>query len=218
MAKRPLDLPANIAIADSQAFLNKEFAGRQLIGVDEAGRGPLAGPVVAACVVWDDSKPLPEILRDSKKLSEKKRELLYEPIKEHALAWGIGVATPQEIDDVNILQATFLSMKRALDQIELKKEALVFVDGNQLIPLVKEEQYTVVKGDDKLGCIAAASILAKVYRDHLMDEYHEKHPQYQWNKNRGYGSVAHRLAMVEFGSTEHHRKTFKYKIPEVKSK
>ena len=180
--------------------------GYQIIcGVDEAGRGPLAGPVCAAAVILPRGLEIPG-LTDSKKLSDKKRRELYPVIKEQAVAYGIGFASEQEIDEINILQATFLAMQRALDQLSVKPD-LALIDGN------REKDFgvpvkTVIKGDSLSANIAAASILAKVTRDNLMVEIAEKHPQYGFEIHKGYGTKAHYAALREFGASPIHRMTF----------
>lgn len=176
-----------------------------ICGVDEAGRGPLAGPVCAAAVILPKHAELPG-LTDSKKLTDKKRRELYPLIMEQAVAYGIGFATEQEIDEINILQATFLAMQRALDQLTVKPD-LTLIDGN------REKDFglpvkTVVKGDSLSANIAAASILAKVTRDNLMVEMAAKYPQYGFEIHKGYGTKAHYAALREFGASPIHRMTF----------
>ena len=178
---------------------------RVICGVDEAGRGPLAGPVCAAAVILPKDLELPG-LTDSKKLTDKKRRELFPLIQEQAIAYGIGFATEQEIDEINILQATFLAMQRALDQLDLKPD-LALIDGN------REKDFgvpvkTVVKGDSLSANIAAASILAKVTRDNLMKELAETYPQYGFEIHKGYGTKAHYAALREFGPSPIHRMTF----------
>ena len=176
-----------------------------ICGVDEAGRGPLAGPVCAAAVILPPNAEIPG-LNDSKKLTDKKRRELFPLIQEQALAYGIGFATEQEIDEMNILQATFLAMQRALDQLTVKPD-LALIDGN------REKDFglpvkTVVKGDSLSANIAAASILAKVTRDNLMQEMAETYPQYGFDIHKGYGTKAHYAALREFGPSPIHRMTF----------
>jgi len=176
-----------------------------ICGVDEAGRGPLAGPVCAAAVILPKDLELPG-LTDSKKLTDKKRRELFPLIQEHAIAYGIGMATEQEIDEINILQATFLAMQRALDQLSVKPD-LALIDGN------REKDFgvpvkTVVKGDSLSANIAAASILAKVTRDNLMTELAETYPQYSFEIHKGYGTKAHYAALTEHGPSPIHRMTF----------
>ena len=176
-----------------------------ICGVDEAGRGPLAGPVCAAAVILPEHLELPG-LTDSKKLTDKKRRELFPLIQEQAVAFGIGFASEQEIDERNILQATFLAMQRALDQLKVKPD-LALIDGN------REKDFglpvkTVVKGDSLSANIAAASILAKVTRDNLMQEMALRYPQYGFEIHKGYGTKAHYSALREFGACPIHRTTF----------
>ena len=176
-----------------------------ICGVDEAGRGPLAGPVCAAAVILPDHLEIPG-LNDSKKLTDKKRRELMPIIKEQALAWGIAFASEQEIDEINILQATFLAMQRALDQLQLRPE-LALIDGN------REKDFglpvkTVIHGDSLSANIAAASVLAKVTRDDLMISMAEKYPQYGFEIHKGYGTKAHYAALEEFGPCPIHRQSF----------
>lgn len=175
-------------------------------GCDEAGRGCLAGAVYAAAVILPKDYEN-EMLNDSKKLSEKKRYLLREQIERDALAWAVGVVSPQEIDEINILNASFLAMHRALDQLKLRPEALL-IDGNRFKPYHDTPHTTVVKGDGKYMSIAAASILAKTYRDDYMMRLHEEYPQYHWDSNKGYPSKAHRLAIREYGASPYHRMSY----------
>ena len=178
----------------------------QLIcGVDEAGRGPLAGPVCAAAVILPANLEIPG-LTDSKKLTDKKRRELFPLIKEQAIAYGIGFASEQEIDEINILQATFLAMQRAMDQLSVKPD-LALIDGNRQKDFGIPAK-TVVKGDSLSASIAAASILAKVTRDNLMMEEAEKYPQYKFDIHKGYGTKAHYEALREFGPSPIHRMTF----------
>ena len=176
-------------------------------GCDEAGRGCLAGSVYAAAVI------LPEdyvnvALNDSKQLSPKRRYELRAEIERDAVAWAVGVVTPEEIDGINILNASILAMHRALDQLAVRPEAII-VDGNRFKPYRFIPYTTVVKGDGKYLSIAAASILAKTYRDDYMDRIALEHPQYDWNVNKGYPTRKHREAIAEYGITPYHRKTFK---------
>lgn len=174
-------------------------------GVDEAGRGPLAGPVCAAAVILPEKYDLPG-LNDSKKLSPKARDILYGRILETAVAWGVGWADEREIDEINILQATFRAMSRAFDGLSLKPD-YAFVDGNQVPPLSLPVR-CVVGGDGKYDCIAAASILAKVSRDRLMLEYDARYPGYGFARHKGYGTKAHYAALAELGPCPIHRITF----------
>lgn len=178
-------------------------------GIDEAGRGPLAGPVCAAAVLLPEGLVI-DGLNDSKKLSEKKRELLFPVIEENALAFGIGFADEKEIDKINILQATFLAMRRAFDAMQRRCD-YVLVDGNRMPPMPVPGE-TVVKGDAKSPSIAAASILAKVSRDRVMLEYAKQYPEYQFEKHKGYGTKAHVKALRAFGPSPIHRRTFLKKI------
>lgn len=178
---------------------------RFICGVDEAGRGPLAGPVCAAAVILPAGLEIPG-LNDSKKLTDKKRRELMPIIKEQAIAWGIAFADEKEIDEINILQATYAAMKRAIDQLAVKPD-LALVDGNRAgdfgLPVK-----TVVKGDSLSASIAAASILAKVTRDDLMLQLAEEYPQYGFEIHKGYGTKAHYAALTEHGPSPIHRMTF----------
>lgn len=180
-----------------------------IIGVDEAGRGPLAGPVVAAAVIIDKYLDEFELINDSKKLSEKKREKLFDTILENCKV-GVGIATVEEIDSLNILNANFLAMRRALEDLE--EEGFVLVDGNHLIREYKGEQEFVIKGDGKSLSVAAASIIAKVTRDKIMEKVSEEYPQYEFSKHKGYGTKVHREKILEFGPSPVHRKSFLKKI------
>ena len=174
-------------------------------GIDEVGRGPLAGPVVAGAVILPkDCEIL--YLNDSKKLSEKKRELLYDEIMEKAVATGIGVISPARIDEINILQATYEAMRMAISN--LKVQPSVLLNDAVTIPLVEIPQVPIIKGDAKSVSIAAASIIAKVTRDHMMVEYEEIYPGYSFASNKGYGSAQHIAALKELGPTPIHRRTF----------
>lgn len=180
--------------------------GIQLIcGVDEAGRGPLAGPVCAAAVILPPHVDIPG-LNDSKKLTDKRRRELFPIIKEQAIAYGIGLASHEEIDQINILQATYLAMERALEQLAVKPE-LALIDGNRAKDFGLPVQ-TVVKGDSLSASIAAASVLAKVTRDDLMLEAAKEHPQYQFDIHKGYGTKAHYEALRAHGPSPIHRMTF----------
>lgn len=180
--------------------------GYQVIcGVDEAGRGPLAGPVCAAAVILPPHLELPG-LDDSKKLSDKRRRELFPQIKEQAIAYGIAFASEAEIDEINILQATFLAMERAMAQLSVKPD-LALIDGNRQKDFGLPVQ-TVVHGDSRSASIAAASILAKVTRDDYMLELHEKYPQYGFDVHKGYGTRRHYDALREFGASPAHRESF----------
>lgn len=180
-----------------------------ICGVDEAGRGPLAGPVYAAAVILPSDCVI-EGLNDSKKLTEKKREALFDEIKEKALAYGIASADEKEIDEINILNATFLAMKRAIDSLSVKPD-LALIDGNQK-PHTDIEEVTVIKGDAKSMSIAAASVLAKVSRDRYMLEMAEKYPQYEFARHKGYGTKLHYEKIARYGVCDIHRRTFLKKI------
>lgn len=180
-------------------------------GVDEAGRGPLAGPVYAAAVILPDG--LEEMgINDSKKMTEKKREALFDIITENATAYGIGFATEKEIDEINILNATFLAMRRAVEAMGVKPD-LVLVDGNRK-PNTGYEEMTLVKGDAKSISISAASILAKVSRDRYMKELAERHPEYKFEQHKGYGTKLHYEMIEQYGILPDHRRSFLKKILE----
>ena len=190
---------------------NAVNAGYKIVcGIDEAGRGPLAGPVYAAAVILPLGLDI-DGLNDSKKISEKKREQLFDVICEKAVDYSIGIATEQEIDEINILNATFLAMHRAVEGLKIKPD-YALIDGNQYpkIPFVMEE--TVVKGDAKVMSIAAASILAKVSRDRFMLEKSKEFPQYQFEKHKGYGTKLHYEMLKEYGPSPIHRMTFLKKL------
>jgi ribonuclease HII len=175
-----------------------------IIGVDEVGRGPLAGPVISAAIVLNKEK-IPEGINDSKKLSKKKREVINEElISQHNFA--IGIASVEEIDKINILQASLLAMKRAVLNLNIKPQTIL-VDGNKL-PDLEYNMYPIIKGDNKSISIAAASIIAKVYRDKLMQDLSLQYPGYYWEKNSGYGTKQHLLALDNLGVTPIHRKSF----------
>ncbi len=185
-------------------------SGFQIVcGIDEAGRGPLCGPVCAAAVILPDNCVI-EGLNDSKKISEKKRELLFDIIKETAVSYGIAMASAAEIDEINILQATFLAMRRAVAQLEPQPD-FALIDGNQKPGLPCTEE-TIVKGDAKCMSIAAASILAKVTRDRYMRELDKRLPQYCFAQHKGYGTKLHYEKLAEYGLCEEHRRTFLKKI------
>lgn len=176
-------------------------------GCDEAGRGCLAGPVVAAAVILPPRVRIPG-LDDSKKLDHARREALRPLIEQRALAWAVGVVGPAEIDRINILQASFLAMHRAIDALKLRPEHLL-IDGNRFRPYAGIAHTCEIKGDGRFRSIAAASILAKTHRDALMDELHEAHPAYNWAVNKGYPTLEHRAALERIGPCEHHRKSFR---------
>lgn len=175
-------------------------------GLDEAGRGCLAGPVYAAAVILPPDFH-DELLNDSKQLSEKKRYLLRELIEREALAWAVGVVDNQEIDRINILRASILAMHRAVDKLSIRPEHLI-VDGNRFYAYKDIPHTTVVKGDATYMSIAAASILAKTYRDDFMLEAHQQYPQYHWDRNKGYPAKVHREAIAQYGVTPLHRMSF----------
>ncbi len=175
-------------------------------GCDEAGRGCLAGAVYAAAVILPPTFQ-DERLNDSKQLSEKQRYALRPVIEQNAIAWAIGVVMPEEIDEINILKASFLAMHRALDALKTRPEALL-IDGNRFVPYHNIPYSCEIKGDGRFLSIAAASILAKTYRDDYMTKLHEEFPQYHWNENKGYPTRAHRAAIAQYGPTPYHRKTF----------
>lgn len=180
-----------------------------ICGIDEAGRGPLAGPVVAAAVILPRGHVV-EGINDSKKLTERKREALFEKICEEATAFGIGSATAEEIDQINILQATFLAMRRAVEQLPVQPE-IALIDGNQRPGLSLMER-TIVKGDAKSASIAAASILAKVTRDRYMRQMDAAYPAYQFAKHKGYGTKLHYEMLAEYGLCPIHRRSFLKKV------
>jgi ribonuclease HII len=180
-------------------------------GCDEAGRGCYAGPVVAAAVILPKNFKHP-LLNDSKKLSEAQREILRPIIEEQAIAWGIGVVDHEEIDRTNILKASFKAMHKAIDQMT-KRPALLLIDGNRFIPYFQIPHQCFVKGDGRFASIAAASIIAKTYRDRLMQDLHTEFPQYGWDRNKGYGTATHRKAIEIHGLCRYHRKSFRL-LPE----
>ena len=178
----------------------------KIAGVDEAGRGPLAGPVVAAAVIFSANIAI-EGLDDSKKLSPKKREELFPQIQAEAVTYGVAIVSREVIDEINILQASRLAMKQAVEQLQPSPD-LLLIDGNQKIDSALD-QWTIVKGDSKSVSIAAASILAKVTRDRIMEDYHKLYPQYEFNRHKGYGTKLHRALIEEHGPCPIHRSTFK---------
>ena len=181
-------------------------ANRIEAGCDEAGRGCLAGSVYAAAVILPPDFYHAD-LNDSKQLSEKKRYILRPIIEQEAIAWAVGIVTPEEIDRINILKASFLAMHRAVEQLKMKPEHLL-IDGNRFTPYPDIPHTTIVKGDGKYLSIAAASILAKTYRDDYMNTLAEEYPVYHWTENKGYPTKAHREAIRQAGITPYHRKTF----------
>lgn len=188
------------------------IAGRNEAGCDEAGRGCLAGSVYAAAVILPDDFHHP-LLNDSKQLTEARREKLRPIIEAEAVAWAVGIVTPEEIDHINILRASILAMHRAIDALSIKPGAII-VDGNRFSAYGDIPFQTFVKGDGRFGNIAAASILAKTHRDEYMRNLHEQYPQYGWNVNKGYPTRAHRAAIAEHGPTPYHRMTFRLLDPQ----
>lgn len=182
------------------------YEGRIEAGCDEAGRGCLAGSVYAAAVILPEGYQN-ELLNDSKQLTERRRYQLREIIERDAVAWAVGIVTPEEIDKINILNASILAMHRALDQLKVRPEAVI-VDGNRFKPYQKLPYTTIVKGDGKYLSIAAASILAKTYRDDYMNRLAEEYPQYDWRSNKGYPTKKHRDAIRQYGITPYHRKSY----------
>lgn len=197
-------MPLKKSFPAEQQCLLFDVAGL-MAGVDEAGRGPLAGPVVAAAVILDDQNPI-RGLNDSKKLTAKRREALFDEIRARSLCCAIAEASVQEIDQLNILQATLLAMKRAVEALRLPPK-LVLVDGNRLPPLAVRAE-AVVKGDSLVPAISAASILAKVHRDRLCAEMHQRHPAYGFDRHKGYGTAQHLAALQAHGPTDCHRMSF----------
>ena len=190
----------------SDMLASHYYEGKIEAGCDEAGRGCLAGSVYAAAVILPEGYQN-ELLNDSKQLSEKKRYQLREIIERDAVAWAVGIVTPEEIDQINILNASILAMHRALDQLKVRPEAII-VDGNRFKPYKKLPHTTIVKGDGKYLAIAAASILAKTYRDDYMNQLAEEYPQYDWLSNKGYPTRKHREAIKQFGITPYHRRSY----------
>ena len=187
-------------------LLNNFYEGKIEAGCDEAGRGCLAGSVYAAAVILPPDYQN-ELLNDSKQLTEKKRYQLREMIEKDAIAWAVGIVTPDEIDKINILNASILAMHRALDQLKVRPEAII-VDGNRFKKYQDLPHTTIVKGDGKYLSIAAASILAKTYRDDYMNELAKDYPQYDWLSNKGYPTKKHREAIKQYGITPYHRKSY----------
>ena len=182
---------------------------KSVCGVDEAGRGPLAGPVCAAAVILPEGVIIDGV-NDSKKLSEKKRESLFDVIREQALSYSIAYATVDEIEEINILNATMLAMRRAIDGLDIKAD-YAMIDGNK-IPPIDIDAECIVKGDAKSMSIACASILAKVSRDRLLYKYAEEYPMYGFDKHKGYGTKIHREAILKYGPCPYHRKSFLKKL------
>ncbi len=193
-------------------MLQSNYSGFKLeSGTDEAGRGCLSGPVVAAAVILPEDFYHP-LLNDSKQLSEKNRNLLKPIIEEKALAFGVSFIYQEEVDEINVLQASITGMHRALDALRIQPEFII-VDGNKFKKYKDIPHETIVKGDSKYLSIAAASVLAKTYRDEYMQKIHEEFTMYNWKKNKGYPTKEHREAIRKYGATVHHRKTFKL-LPE----
>ena len=193
-------------------LLSKYYEGKIEAGCDEAGRGCLAGSVYAAAVILPEGYQN-ELLNDSKQLTEKRRYQLRDMIERDAVAWAVGIVTPEEIDKINILNASILAMHRALDQLKVRPEAII-VDGNRFKPYKDPSSSqslphtTIVKGDGKYLAIAAASILAKTYRDDYMNQLAEEYPQYDWRSNKGYPTKKHREAIRQYGTTPYHRMSY----------
>ena len=183
-------------------------------GCDEAGRGCLAGPVFAAAVILPQHFEHP-LLNDSKQIKEKDRFKLREEIESQAIAWAVSMVTHQEIDQINILNASFLAMHRAIEKLQTQPQFLI-IDGNRFNPYPTIKHQCIVKGDSKYYAIAAASILAKTYRDDFMEQIDQEYPAYQWKKNKGYPTIAHRNTVLDIGLSPYHRKTFKVTQPQLK--
>lgn len=206
LRKQKEKLEKEIARIKQMSVYEEEYSMCQYIcGIDEVGRGPLAGPVVAGAVILPKDEPI-LYLNDSKKLSEKKREALYDEIMEKALATGIGIVSPARIDDINILQATYEAMRQAIANLKVRPDLLL--NDAVTIPEVDIPQVPIIKGDAKSVSIAAASIIAKVTRDRLMVEYDEVLPGYDFASNKGYGTKAHIAGLKELGPSPIHRATF----------
>jgi len=187
--------------------LKTKFSNKIEAGCDEAGRGCLAGPVVAASVILPKRFKHP-LLNDSKQLSKKTRTLLEKVIKEKAVVWGIGVIWNQKIDKINILNASIKAMHKSIEKLKTKPE-LLLIDGNRFHAFKDIPHKCIIKGDAKYACIAAASVLAKTYRDKLMQKLHLEFPQFDWKNNKGYPTKIHRQSIVNYGITKYHRKSFK---------
>ena len=188
-------------------MLKNSFSNKIEAGCDEAGRGCLAGPVVAASVILSKNFKHP-LLNDSKQLSKKNRDLLEKMIKEKAVVWGIGVIWNQKIDKINILNASIKAMHKSIEKLKTKPE-LLLIDGNRFHAFKDIPHKCIIKGDAKYACIAAASVLAKTYRDKLMQKLHLEFPQFDWKNNKGYPTKIHRQSIVNYGITKYHRKSFK---------
>lgn len=206
LRKQQEKLEKELARTESMSVYERKYEEFGTIcGIDEVGRGPFAGPVVAAAVILPKENPI-LYLNDSKKLSEKKRELLYDEIMDKAVAVGIGMASPQRIDEINILQATYEAMREAIGKLSVKPDILL--NDAVTIPEVDIRQVPIIKGDAKSVSIAAASIIAKVTRDRLMVQYEEVLPGYDFASNKGYGTKAHIEGLKKLGATPIHRRTF----------
>ena len=188
-------------------MLKNSFSNKIEAGCDEAGRGCLAGPVVAASVILSKNFKHP-LLNDSKQLSKKNRDLLEKVIKEKAVVWGIGVIWNQKIDKMNILNASIKAMHKSIEKLKTKPK-LLLIDGNRFHAFKDIPHKCIIKGDAKYACIAAASVLAKTYRDKLMQKLHLEFPQFDWKNNKGYPTKIHRQSIVNYGITKYHRKSFK---------
>jgi ribonuclease HII len=188
-------------------MLKNSFSNKIEAGCDEAGRGCLAGPVVAASVILPKKFKHP-LLNDSKQLSEKNRNILEKVIKKEAIAWEIGVIWNQEIDKINILNASIKAIHKSIEKLKTKPE-LLLIDGNRFHAFKDIPHKCIIKGDAKYACIAAASVLAKTYRDKLMQKLHLEFPQFDWKNNKGYPTKIHRQSIVNYGITKYHRKSFK---------
>ncbi|WP_299135883.1 ribonuclease HII [uncultured Tenacibaculum sp.] len=198
-------------------MLKLNYSGFSLeVGTDEAGRGCLSGPVVAAAVILPPNFNH-DLLNDSKQLSEKKRYELRPYIEKEALAFGVSFIYQDEVDEINVLQASITGMHRSIEQLSIEPEFII-VDGNKFKQYKEIPHETIIKGDAKYMSIAAASVLAKTYRDDYMEKIHQEFPQYNWKKNKGYPTKEHRNAIREFGATIHHRKSFKLLPEQLKLK
>lgn len=198
-------------------MLKLNYSGFSLeAGTDEAGRGCLSGPVVAAAVILPENFKH-DLLNDSKQLSEKKRQELRPYIEEHAVAFGVSFIDQKEVDELNVLQASITGMHRSIEELNTQPEFII-VDGNKFKPFKEIPYETIIKGDAKFMSIAAASVLAKTYRDEYMEKIHQEFPQYNWKKNKGYPTKEHRNAIREFGATPYHRKSFKLLPEQLKLK
>lgn len=206
LKKQQEKLQKELERTEAMSVYEKEYSDCTYIcGIDEVGRGPFAGPVVAGAVILPKDDPI-LYLNDSKKLSEKKREALYDEIMERAVATGIGIVSPARIDEINILQATYEAMRQAVSRLSVQPQLLL--NDAVTIPEIQIPQVPIIKGDAKSVSIAAASIVAKVTRDRMMEEYDKVLPEYGFASNKGYGSAAHIEALKKYGPSPIHRKTF----------